>query len=68
MDSNGSIDIEMKDGSIYTVPKPWVRALTMKADDEKAVINSLRQSVANHYQNKTVPTKFGSDEEWGAEE
>lgn len=70
MDNDTNIlKIEMADGSLYEPPGNWARALLMKAgEDFQEVVRAFQDAVKNHYEQKTVPTKFGLKHSWGDDE
>lgn len=60
----------MDDGSIFRMPSPyWDKALSIKYPVGRwsEIKKIFRQTVAKHWQEKTVPTKFDEDEPWEEE-
>jgi hypothetical protein len=53
--------VKMEDGSIYAMSKMWEKALEMKYPRKEwdRVALAFQQETAEHWKNKTVPTKFG---------
>ena len=66
--------IKLKDNSIYTIPKEWMKALKHKMISEGLHINDkvdvdlikevLIEETDKHWKKKTVPTKYGVNESW----
>ena len=63
------IDFELKDGSVYTLRgEPRLRAFDQKYgdDDLDAVKETFRESVAQHWENRTKPWR-GITVDWGGD-
>lgn len=64
--TNTKIIVTMEDGSIFTMPdESWTKAFRIKyAGEEKEALSIFKETVAKHWREHTVPTKFGWDDEW----
>jgi hypothetical protein len=61
------IIVTMEDGSIFTMPdESWTKAFRIKyAGEEKEALRIFKKTVAKHWKEHTLPTKFGWDDKWG---
>lgn len=60
----------MEDGSEFRMPLPeWDEALSMKypIEDWEEIKKIFKDIVTKHWQERTIPTKFGWDEPWDKE-
>ena len=62
------LEIRMLDGSVFRMPSQlWEKAFDIKYGDRKVeAIEAFKRITAKHFEEKTVPTKFGFDEPWSA--
>jgi hypothetical protein len=63
----GELEILMIDGSTFKMrSKHWQKAFLIKyGEDPNSAINAFRELTKEHFDAKTVPTKFGTTVAWG---
>ena len=60
------LKVRMLDGSVFVMPnESWQKAFELKyGDKKKEAIEAFKQITKKHFEEKTVPTKFGLDMPW----
>jgi len=60
------LKVRMLDGSVFVMPnESWQKAFELKyGDKKKEAIEAFKQITKRHFEEKTVPTKFGLDMPW----
>jgi hypothetical protein len=60
------LKVQMLDGSIFEMPNEhWQKAFDIKYGSQKEqAIEAFKNITKKHFDEKTVPTKFGYDEDW----
>ena len=53
------------DGSEYVENnEDWITAINMRKKENKEWINQFKDAVNQHWKNKTIPTKFSTNDSW----
>jgi len=60
------LEVEMLDGSVFKMPdKYWQKAFDIKYGNyREQAIDAFREITKKHFEEKTVPTRFGWNEPW----